>query len=78
MGRTVIGITLGDPAGIGPEIVLKALPHFSRARILLIGSRAVLTRTARKLKRALQDRVRFHDDGSDLHIRFWQGAEVLR
>ena len=25
--RPVIGVTVGDPAGIGPEIVIKALGH---------------------------------------------------
>ena len=66
----MIGITLGDPAGIGPEVVLKALPHFPRARLLLIGSRAILARTARKLRFALPARVQFHDDGSDFAFAY--------
>lgn len=34
-------VTLGDPSGIGPEILLKSLPQLThRARIVIIGSRA--------------------------------------
>ena len=38
--RPRLAITMGDPAGIGPEIVLKALAHadvFARCRPLVIG-----------------------------------------
>lgn len=47
-----IGITLGDPAGIGPEIVLKSLQHDAIRRIcrpLVIGSREVLEREAQAM-----------------------------
>jgi 4-phospho-D-threonate 3-dehydrogenase / 4-phospho-D-erythronate 3-dehydrogenase len=47
--RPVLAITMGDPAGIGPEIVLKALAHadvFARCRPLLIGDRRILERAA--------------------------------
>jgi 4-hydroxythreonine-4-phosphate dehydrogenase len=47
--RPVLAITLGDPAGIGPEIVLKALAHadvFERARPLVIGDSRVLAQAA--------------------------------
>ena len=40
--RPLLAITMGDPAGIGPEIVLKALAHadvYERARPLVIGGR---------------------------------------
>lgn len=49
---TRIGITLGDPAGIGPEIVaaaLAALPDESRARLIVYGDREPLERGARAL-----------------------------
>ncbi|MDX2089986.1 MAG: 4-hydroxythreonine-4-phosphate dehydrogenase PdxA [Kofleriaceae bacterium] len=49
---TRIGITLGDPAGIGPEIVaatLAALPDESRARAIVYGDREPLERGARAL-----------------------------
>lgn len=43
--RPVVGVTIGDPAGIGPEIVLKALLNSnigSLADIVVIGDRTVL------------------------------------
>ncbi len=46
----IIAITLGDPAGIGPEITAKALQDpelYSRCRPLVIGDAAVLERAAR-------------------------------
>lgn len=45
--RPRLVITMGDPAGIGPEIVLKALSHqglYRRCRPLVIGDRRVLAR----------------------------------
>lgn len=47
--RPLLAITLGDPAGIGPEIVLKGLQHepvFARSRPLVIGDRRILDRAA--------------------------------
>jgi 4-hydroxythreonine-4-phosphate dehydrogenase len=37
-GQPVIGITMGDPAGIGPEIIVKALadPHIRRAAKFIV------------------------------------------
>jgi len=46
--RPVIAITLGDPAGIGPEVVLKALADPAIAALAawtIVGDRDVLTRT---------------------------------
>jgi len=34
----LIGVTLGDPAGIGPEIVAKSLPSLKREQLILIGN----------------------------------------
>lgn len=45
--RPLLAITMGDPAGIGPEIVLKALAHadvYECARPLVIGDRRTLER----------------------------------
>lgn len=50
--RPRLAITLGDPAGIGPEVVLKALLHedvYDRADPLVIGDRRVLERTVAAL-----------------------------
>ncbi len=47
--RPILAITLGDPAGIGPEVVLKALGHrevFAACRPLVVGDRGVLDRAA--------------------------------
>ena len=47
--RPLLAITLGDPAGIGPEVVLKALQHaevFSSCRPLMVGDQGVLDRAA--------------------------------
>ncbi len=45
----LLAITMGDPAGIGPEIVLQTLAHvdvFERCRPLVIGDRRILERAA--------------------------------
>ena len=50
MTRPVIGIPMGDPVGIGPEIVLKALQSKKRYEIckpMVIGSLAVLRKVER-------------------------------
>ncbi len=47
-----IALTMGDPAGIGPEIVLKALedPHvLKESHLLVVGHRGWLAETARSL-----------------------------
>src|SRR3712207_5433179 len=47
--RPLLAITMGDPAGIGPEVVLKALRHqevYERSRPLVIGDRRILERAA--------------------------------
>jgi 4-hydroxythreonine-4-phosphate dehydrogenase len=57
--KPVLAITMGDPAGIGPEIIVKALarPDVRRlCRPVIIGSPEELTTTASRLKVA----VKFH------------------
>ena len=52
----LLAITLGDPAGIGPEVILKALTHpevFAQCRPLVIGDRRILERAAGWLGRPL-------------------------
>ena len=47
MNKPLIGITIGDPAGIGPEIVVKALADkslYGICRPLIIGDRAVVAK----------------------------------
>src|SRR5690606_36470298 len=50
--RPTIGITMGDPLGIGPEVLVKALsdPRFARAaRLVIYGQNQVLAWTAERL-----------------------------
>ena len=54
--KPILAITMGDPAGIGPEIIVKALqlPKVWRVcRPLIIGSRTILERTVLRLKASL-------------------------
>jgi 4-hydroxythreonine-4-phosphate dehydrogenase len=51
--KPLIGVTMGDPAGIGPEIAVKALSKpevHSLCRPVLIGDLAVLEKTCEELK----------------------------
>jgi 4-phospho-D-threonate 3-dehydrogenase / 4-phospho-D-erythronate 3-dehydrogenase len=55
--KPVLGITMGDPAGIGPEVIVKALsrPAVRRmCRPLVIGSPEVLAKTIRRLKASIK------------------------
>lgn len=50
--KPFIGVTLGDPCGIGPEIVLRALAPAAlrqRADFVVLGGAAVLRRVAKRL-----------------------------
>lgn len=47
--KPIVGVTIGDPAGIGPEIVLKSLTNkviFERCTPIIIGNAALLKRCA--------------------------------
>jgi 4-hydroxythreonine-4-phosphate dehydrogenase len=49
MQRPLLAITLGDPAGIGPEIIVKALQQpqvYEQCRPLVIGDRRMLAQAA--------------------------------
>ncbi len=55
----VVGISMGDPVGIGPEVVIKALAQrflYDICRPLVLGDRQVLTATGRSLGRDLSFR----------------------
>jgi len=63
--RPTIGITMGDPAGIGAEIIVKALadPHLRRrARFVLFGFAEQLVYTADSLEIDLPMRRMEHED----------------
>ena len=55
--RPTLGITMGDPAGVGPEITVKALaqPETARAcRPIVIGDRSVMAATLELLRSPLE------------------------
>lgn len=67
----VIGITMGDPTGVGPEIVVKSLGHrelYSRCRPLVIGDTNRLREAARLVGSALS--VRPADDPAAAKFEF--------
>jgi len=68
--RPLLAITLGDPAGIGPEVVLKALAHtdvFARCRPLVVGDRRILRRAAGFLDSPLPPLEEIDDPASGVY-----------
>jgi len=49
----ILAITGGDPCGIGPEVILKALASKPAARLVVIGDLEVFQRAARAIKQPL-------------------------
>ena len=52
MKRPIIGVTIGDPAGIGPEIVVKALSKpelYKLCRPLAVGDLKLLQQVSKRL-----------------------------
>lgn len=63
--KPVIGVTMGDPAGVGPEVILKALQSpLPCCRVIVLGDLAVLRETATRL-------------ASSLHPYPWQVGDAL-
>lgn len=64
--KPLLGLTMGDPAGIGPEVIAKALalPEVRRCcRPIVVGSLPVMERTVRSLRLPLRVvRVSGHGD----------------
>src|SRR5260370_41050186 len=57
--KPILAITMGDPGGIGPEIIAKALAHaevFENSRPLVIGERRALEAAIRITGRPLEVR----------------------
>ena len=55
--KPIVAVTMGDPAGIGPEVVLKALAHpiiKNSCRPLILGDWGVLQRARAKQKKFLK------------------------
>lgn len=60
MERKIIGITMGDPAGNGPEITVKALSHpeiYEKCRPIVIGDIKILEKAAEITG---HEEIRFH------------------
>lgn len=60
MGKPIIGITMGDAAGVGPEIILKALQDekiYDQCRPFVIGDAKILQRAEGVVHNGLQVRV---------------------
>jgi 4-hydroxythreonine-4-phosphate dehydrogenase len=51
--KPIFAITMGDPAGVGPEIIIKALSCHVYTNVLVIGDLSVLKKTADMLKVSL-------------------------
>jgi 4-phospho-D-threonate 3-dehydrogenase / 4-phospho-D-erythronate 3-dehydrogenase len=64
-GKPLLGITMGDPAGIGPEVIAKALARAKVRRVcrpLVIGSFPVMQQAVKSLKLKMNViRVEGHD-----------------
>ena len=59
----IIAITMGDPAGIGPELVLKVLSnpeYYGRCRPIIIGDSEVFSIISRQIGANLQVNIIFH------------------
>ena len=71
--RPVLGITMGDPAGVGPEIIARALARpavTSSCRPVVIGDRSVMAATLELLHSPLE----LHAVGGPAECRFAPGA----
>ena len=67
MAKPIVAVTMGDPAGVGPEVVLKALAHpavRAACRPLVVGDMAVLGRTLK-------------GERSDPKLLLWERGEPL-
>ena len=69
--RPIVGITMGDPVGIGPEIILKTLHDpqiYDLCCPLVVGDRSILASARKCLKHAPEVKVIQHPDaGSYRH-----------
>jgi 4-hydroxythreonine-4-phosphate dehydrogenase len=77
MKLPIIGITMGDPAGVGPEVIMKALAHadaYALCRPLVIGDARQLARAKGLLKLAID----IHSIEKPAEARFKPGTvEVI-
>jgi 4-hydroxythreonine-4-phosphate dehydrogenase len=75
--KPILAITMGDPSGIGPEVVLKALSHnkvYDKCHPLVIGDRRILERAMAKLD---TPPLRIEDAGGPSTALFGPGTGKL-
>lgn len=73
----ILGVTLGDPGSIGPEILLKALRKKLPAPLVIFGSKRVLEHHSRALRIPIPTRgIRLVDIGNVPHPGFGPNPEV--
>jgi 4-hydroxythreonine-4-phosphate dehydrogenase len=68
MNKPLIAVTMGDPAGIGPEIIIKALDNSrieQACRSVIVGDRQVLEAAARKMGKSFHIKSIRRIDQSD-------------
>ncbi len=78
--KIVIGVTMGDPCGIGPEVILKALSSKEirdAAKYVIIGSEKVFNRTADSLGISNSLQVLRNDVSSFTETRFANGISLI-
>jgi len=62
-----IAITMGDPAGIGPEIIIKAVNSINNfEKYLLIGNKEIFLETSRRLNQPLSEKLEILDIPCDV------------
>lgn len=79
--RSLIGITMGDPCGIGPEVILKALSSqdiMTMADFVVIGCKKVLHRAAKNLGLKMQLQSLKHDSHAlNTNVKLTNGINIL-
>ena len=66
--KPLIAVPIGDPAGIGPEIVAKALCEpevFEKALCIVVGDRKIMGRVPRRAVRGREDHRKQHEASCD-------------
>ncbi len=69
--RPLVGLTIGDPAGIGPEVVVGALqntPMHDSARVVVIGDASIVERARDLLGLRTAIRVIAHPDDGEFSV----------
>ena len=61
MNDSIIVITMGDPAGVGPEIIIKSFldTKVKNMKLLVSGSKKILQYTAKDMK--LEDKIKIKE-----------------